>query len=380
MIRRTQMSRVVTISLLSMFTPWVLASETIQHDDGSTYVGTVEKGRMHGKGRFDNGAGLIYDGEWVHGKRHGRGTETRPDGSRYVGEWFEGKRSGSGRETWPDGGYHDGEWELNQPQGPGLRRSADGIEITGTFTGLMPTSGMLVLPSGETFAGPMYKSEGGPHPRFKTWLHTTAEAGDPWAQLMYARDLLVASRESATMEQMLKHLRSAEVAGLAEASYLLGMHLKDNDPDAANIHLERGAKRGYAPASRLLGELLLIQCESPGCEQSAHSQLQNAANKGDRLARRTLALRMFDEDNQAARDLIHDQAISFGDWQDLEILIRVLDRTRELPDDESEILRLLELALMDARQSDHPDAVAAVERLQLRIDRIRLPAGKGVAP
>lgn len=292
--------------------------------DGARYVGDREAGRMHGQGTFDNGAGLSYSGGWQHGKRHGEGTETRPDGSNYRGQWIDGKRSGSGRETWPDGTYHDGEWELNQPRGPGLRREISGIEINGVFAGNVVTSGMIVFPSGEFYAGPMFKPDGAMHRKMRSWLTDAAERMDPWSQLYLARQLLAENKSANTDPRVIELLTAAEAAGIAEASYLLGRALIDNNPDAAKVFLTRAADKGSRQALTALDDLALQTCTAPeACKETINAALSAAADAGDRQARRTLTRRHLEAgDAASALVLIRNFAISFADWQDLELLAR----------------------------------------------------------
>lgn len=338
--------------------------EALVLEDGATYRGEIVAGLMHGRGRFDNGAGLVYDGDWKDGKRHGHGTETRPDGSRYSGSWEAGKRSGSGRETWPDGSYHDGEWEYNQPRGPGMRHYADGTEITGTFAGDVATSGMLTLPSGEIFAGPMHAPNGNLHPKLDRWLKTTAAGGDPWAGLLRARHLLRAPTPGNVPAEALELLQIAESAGLAEAAFLLGLH-QQGEP--AIEHLRRGASRGHAGAARLLGERLLAQCGTAACREEALVHLRAAASRGDHDAVRALALALLPADPVEARKVIDSQARSFGHWRDLVVLGRV----ESALGNPSEALRLLELALMNGGQNDATMDAAEADRLQREIEQQR---------
>jgi hypothetical protein len=284
-----------------------------------------------------------------------------------------GKRSGSGRETWPDGSYHDGEWEFNQPRGPGFRHYADGTEITGVFADEVATSGMLALPSGEIYAGPMHTTSGEMHPKFTAWLNTTARSGDPWATLLRARNMLEKTQDSTVVARALAQLRHAEASGLAEASFLLGLH---QDGTVAIDHLRRAASRGHAGASRLLGERLLAQCGTgnggpdddvnTGCREAALEHLRAAAARGDHAAVRALALALLPDDPGAARAVIRNQAVSFGHWRDLEVLGRV----ESALGNPSEALRLLERALMNGGQSEARDA-AESDRLQREIETQR---------
>src|SRR5690606_23081772 len=90
-----------------------------------------------------------------------------------------------GLESQPDGSFHDGAWERNQPLGPGLRRSASGIEISGLWNRDSVSTGLLKLPTGPAYAGPLFRDRNRVvAPRLLDWLETVASSGDPYAQLL----------------------------------------------------------------------------------------------------------------------------------------------------------------------------------------------------
>lgn len=46
---------------------------------------------MHGKGKFYDINGTIYEGMWVNGRRDGKFIEHRPNGERVKSEWYYNK-------------------------------------------------------------------------------------------------------------------------------------------------------------------------------------------------------------------------------------------------------------------------------------------------
>ncbi|MBM4202626.1 MAG: hypothetical protein FJ194_00555 [Gammaproteobacteria bacterium] len=355
-------------------------------DDGGTWTGALLNRGMHGNGYHDNGAGLTYDGEMVAGKRHGEGIEKRPDGSTYTGHWLDGKRSGSGRETAVDGSFHDGEWEFNQPRGPGSREFENGIQITGTFAGDIATTGLLVLPSGSTFAGPLWTLGGDMHPRFSKWVDFEASQGDPYAQLLYAQERLRSKTESesvlANEARLTAYLQAAESAGIGDAAYLYALHVLPTNREQALIVLRRAAARPHTPSARLLGELLLSDdpprsCHPNNiCRTEALELLQTAFKRGDRLAARRLTQELLRFDAAAARNVIHNFAMTFGDWQDLELLAAA----HAALDQADEALQAATRALQQAERSDEAVSMDDLERLARNVETYQTKNHTEVAP
>jgi hypothetical protein len=334
-------------------------------------------GHMHGNGRYHNGAGLTYSGAMADGKRHGEGTETRPDGSTYSGQWSLGTRSGSGRETAADGSFHDGEWEFNQPHGPGQRQLENGIQITGTFAGELATNGLLVLPSGPAFAGPLWTSDGKMHQRLVEWIALHAAQGDPYAQLLDAQGRFAPGTDTSMAKDVLEHLESAEAAGIGDAAFLLATYISDSDRERAVQILRRAAARPHAPSARLLGELLLKRCQpQTPCHTEALGHLQTAAQRGDRQAARHLSEALLQSDASAARAVIHNLAVTFGEWQDLNLLAAV----HAAEGDTAAALRVATRALQQAQQSDKTITTGDLERLTRQVEIFKTKLSTEAAP
>ena len=99
---------------------------------GGSYVGDLQYGKPHGKGKWTSEGGTTtYKGEWSCGKKHGRGTY-RCLASSYKGQWKNDLRHGQG--TWKRAdGVYKGQLEDNQPHGLGTWTCAD---RTGDYSGL----------------------------------------------------------------------------------------------------------------------------------------------------------------------------------------------------------------------------------------------------
>ena len=94
-----------------------------------TYVGELQNGRPHGKGRLEVRDGLMYQGDWRRGVMHGPGEIRHPDGGHYVGAFWKGKPHGKGRVAYANGEIHEGTFSRGLPDGQGRRTLADGREI-----------------------------------------------------------------------------------------------------------------------------------------------------------------------------------------------------------------------------------------------------------
>ncbi|MEQ8486238.1 MAG: hypothetical protein RIB46_17905 [Pseudomonadales bacterium] len=295
--------------------------------DGETYTGEWAGGRRYGYGRLETAAGLVYEGTWVDGERHGYGTEHRPDGSRYEGEWQRDKRHGQGRETRPDGAYHDGLWELNQPLGPGLRHAISGIDISGMWTRDTVTTGLVKLPTGPEYAGPLFGDAGrSASPRLLDWLVGMAERGDPYAQLLLGTLRLELDRPAADPEAARAWLGRAAEAGVAEAQYRLAQVLLGEQPPRVVALLAAAADQNHAEANRQLGDFYASGYTVPRSPERAIGYYQRAVDAGSVAARNDLAWLLATTSEETLRDgeralaLIRPIALYTGAWRHLDTL------------------------------------------------------------
>ncbi|MFU8814418.1 MAG: hypothetical protein ACNA7W_03670 [Pseudomonadales bacterium] len=296
--------------------------------DGSQYRGEWSQGRQHGYGRAEGPAPqLVYEGTWAYGRKHGFGRETRPDGSHYEGDWVDGKRHGQGREVRADGTFHDGSWELNQALGPGRRNDTAGIEITGMWNGDTVSNGLLTLPTGAEYAGPLFsRANTVAAPMLLEWLQTTAERGDAYAALLLGRMHLDLLQPPPDLDKARHWLGLAAAAGIAEAQYRLALTFHEEAPERAVPLLSRAAEQHHAGANELLGDYYSQGIGVPRDLDTAIRHYQRAAQGGSNHARNNLAWLLATtadpdvRDGERALALIHPIALFLGDWQYLDTL------------------------------------------------------------
>ena len=299
----------------------------LEAPEGGSYAGEWRRGRQSGYGRGEGPPGLVYEGIWVDGERQGFGLEQCPDGSHYLGAWHAGKRHGQGLEVLADGSFHDGTWELNRPLGPGQRRAATGIVISGAWNGDTVSTGLLELPSGSRYAGPLFSESGTvASSRLMDWLHGTAGRGDPFAQLMLGTVYVDMKDPAPSLEQARKWLGRAAEAGIAEAQFRLAMIFEDVSPPRVVDLLSRAARQSHALANETLGEYYYRGITVPRNLRRAITYFQRAVDAGSITARNNLAWLLATADDPAHRDgaravsLIRPIALYSGRWQYLDTL------------------------------------------------------------
>jgi hypothetical protein len=338
----------------------------LTEQDGSEYDGRWTAGRRDGYGTSRNALDMAYEGTWNAGNYHGFGILVRPDGSRYEGEWHHGKRQGQGRETDPEGGFHDGSWENNQPLGPGTRRDVAGVEIAGMWTGNRVRTGLVKLPTGLEYAGPLFKDRNrGVSEPLKEWLLTQATRGDPYAQLYLGRAFDDLGGTAASTPQAAEWYARAAAAGIAEARYRLALlHLEDNPPRAIEL-LAAAASQGHARANAALADCYLAGKIVPGNAARAITYLERAVDAGSVSARNTLARVLATTTDDDLRDgaravaLIRPLALYTENWRQLDTLAAALAETGAYGD----AVSALELALARAEQINPREVQHLVDRL-----------------
>jgi hypothetical protein len=295
--------------------------------EGDRFEGDWADDEPHGYGRSEGPPGLVYEGMWVAGQKQGYGRVERPDGSRYEGDWQADKRHGQGREVAADGSIHDGRWEMNQALGPGRRRDATGIEIIGMWNQDSVSSGILKLPSGLEYAGPLYSRSGtAASPPLLEWLERTADGGDRHAQLLLGTLYLDLATPPPDLDEARRLLGAAAEAGSAEAGYRLALTWRESDPARAAALLESATRQDHTGAHELLGDFYYAGIGRPRSLRRAVQHYERAAAAGSSQARNNLAWLLATARDARYRDgaravaLIRPVALYFGSWQYLDTL------------------------------------------------------------
>lgn len=295
--------------------------------NSSSYRGQWRNGSQSGYGYQVNESGLSYEGTWAANKRQGFGREQRPDGREYLGEWLADDRHGQGRESNVDGAYHDGAWEHNQTLGPGTRRNRTGIEISGVWNDNQVSSGLLTLPTGATYAGPLLrKGASEVQPGLLNWLTEIAATNDPYAQLFLATAYSDFKRPLPDPARALSLFTAAADAGIAEAQFRAAtLIINDNTPRAIEF-LAAAAEANHPDANALLGQYYLIGLWVPGNSQMAMRYLEAASNAGNLAARNNFAWMLATDPDATIRDgakslaIIKPIALLYHDWRHMDTL------------------------------------------------------------
>lgn len=127
--------------------------KTVKYDNGSVYVGELQKKDRQGYGTLFFLSGDVYRGNWDANSISGQGEMVYVNGDKYVGEWRNGKREGKGTMTFFNGNEYKGEWIEDMYNGQGVFKSKlysyDGEWMDGKRWG----NGTVSFTSGDTYTG-----------------------------------------------------------------------------------------------------------------------------------------------------------------------------------------------------------------------------------
>lgn len=298
----------------------------MENADGSRYHGQLTRNLRNGYGRLDSG-GFSYEGTWLAGKRHGYGRVDTPDGGSYLGEWQNGNRQGTGRANDADGSYHEGEWQHDRPLGPGVRVDASGIEISAVWNGDVASSGMLLLPGGRQYAGPLLKKNRVVAPALVSWLETASQGNDPYAQLFLGEVFTDYLEPSPAPERARALFLKAAAGGVPDAAFRAALLTPKSDADNVRIRLlMQAADADHAKANALLGEYYVSGRFVSRDTSVAVTYLTRASDLGDLAARNNLAWILATYPDDLIRDgdramaLIAPIATLYDNWHHLDTL------------------------------------------------------------
>ncbi|MEM9621281.1 MAG: hypothetical protein AAF993_06505 [Pseudomonadota bacterium] len=221
----------------------------------STYEGAWEAGMRHGYGRFNSPAGIMYEGLWELDKRHGYGKQMQPNGSYYEGNWQADLQDGSGIAVRPDGSQHAGTWSQGFILGTGTRTNRSGVIYSGNWNRNTITDGLLELPSGAQYGGPLFRNQGrSVSTQLLAWMQAQSSNQDPHAQYLLATAFLDFDDPVPDPATAQIWLYKAADAGHAEAQYRLFTSLEDSDISGAIAWLQQAAQSGHPEANQRLAQ------------------------------------------------------------------------------------------------------------------------------
>ncbi len=294
---------------------------------GARYDGSWSRGLRQGYGVENAVNGVIYEGMWQENKKSGYGREIRPDGFVYAGEWEEGLKQGKGEARLTDGARHNGIWESGQILGIGTRVTPEGIELSGVWTMNLFANGMVTLPDGRVFAGPVFAERGRKASKaFTTWLEQEADSGSAFAQYLLAvvlMDLPFQEQSTYSVNTLLRD--SVAQSNIADAHYRLAVLLRSRDTAESLNHLVKASSQDHRAAHALLGEYYHSGSHLKKDRVAAAAHYEAAARQGHATAKNNLAWLLATHpgdqaDPQRAVDLIQPLVLYTGNWQYLDTL------------------------------------------------------------
>lgn len=128
--------------------------EEIITSDGDKYVGTLRKGKYHGKGTLIYSSGSKYEGEFVDGLPHGYGTLYYKNKDKYIGNFYRGWLENDGTLYYKNGDKLIGKWHDNQFGNVGTYKFNNGNVYEGEFKNqLFHGEGKVKYKDGSFFEG-----------------------------------------------------------------------------------------------------------------------------------------------------------------------------------------------------------------------------------
>eukprot|EP01062_Namystynia_karyoxenos_P013172 TRINITY_DN14745_c0_g2_i1.p1 TRINITY_DN14745_c0_g2~~TRINITY_DN14745_c0_g2_i1.p1 ORF type:complete len:1190 (+),score=353.65 TRINITY_DN14745_c0_g2_i1:156-3725(+) len=225
---------------------------------GATYRGGMQRGKLHGIGRYVATTGAVYDGEYESDVKHGWGEQKLPTGEFYIGMYSHGAMHGIGRYHFGPQGEYRGWWVDNNIEGFGVFEKPDGRYIGEWKANQRNGRGYVVRNPGrddqEQYEGDwMWDKEHG------KGLHITANAMyyGVWKEGQRDGPGLVAEFSQSTGESVrfvacyrAGTLLSKHRLGTREAEEVLDSHIGWQDTVAAGEeHMRRDRRAAATPSS-----------------------------------------------------------------------------------------------------------------------------------
>jgi len=141
-------------AIVSTYCPESKCEGKISWEDGTSYVDSIENGKMEGEGKIVFKDGATYEGEWKLGKKEGFGAFVFPCGFEYLGKFKNDEMHGDGVLRLSETESFSGIWEAGEIQGKGTHFREDGSQFIGNYKKGEPNGqGMIVWESKDTMRG-----------------------------------------------------------------------------------------------------------------------------------------------------------------------------------------------------------------------------------
>jgi len=241
-------------------------------------------------------------------------------------------------------------------------------------------SGMVLLPTGASYAGKLMGHDKSVAPRFVSWLETGASGGDPYAQL-FLGVVLSDYLDPAPQPQRAQALfLAAAKQGLPEAAYRAAVSMNELAPAQTNAAdqrirlLTQAARAGHAGASALLGEYYATGTYIPRDTSVAVTYFTQASDAGDLDARNNLAWILATYPDPMIRDgdqalaLIRPLAMLYENWRHLDTMAAAYAELGEYEQAVATQTRALVLAQRNATQG----SVIDLKQLEHMRERLQL--------
>lgn len=118
------------------------------------YSGIWKGGLPSVRGNFMWQKGDSYSGEFQNGKRNGTGVYTYAHGTKFNGRWREDMANGRGSIVWAEGDRYEGTWAVDRREGHGVYLWADGTKYEGQWArDKINGKGSIVWANGNSYTG-----------------------------------------------------------------------------------------------------------------------------------------------------------------------------------------------------------------------------------
>ena len=99
----------------------------------SVYIGYIEDNQFHGKGKYIEFKGDLYEGLFSFGQKNGKGKYLYSDGCTYNGNFENNEMDGYGEFNWTNGNYYKGNFSKGIFDGNGFLKWTNGNIYNGEF-------------------------------------------------------------------------------------------------------------------------------------------------------------------------------------------------------------------------------------------------------